>query len=216
MTFPDRLTWLTICLALTCLLAGCAPPPDQAGRSATTQPDQAAPLLPTPEADVLYNQGIRAYQQLRDENEYDEGKSRAVLDIFLDLLARYPQSDKVDDAYFYCGQLLYERFNRYEEAAEYFRRAYQADPNTPRPARFQRASVLDFRLNRHEEAVQEYRRYIQEQSNLGALGDQRHIDYAAARIRALTGGAEEGGPDPAAPEPADQVDKALIEPPGRS
>lgn len=75
------------------------------------------------------------------------------------LIRQYPNSDKIDDAA-YRAAGIYDYFKDYEIALLYYQRAYQWDPDTPYPARFYAASLLDKKLHRRDEALQVYQEAV--------------------------------------------------------
>jgi tetratricopeptide (TPR) repeat protein len=136
-----------------------------------------------PEADDLYEDGLRLEEEAkvlligRDDN-----KLREALDRYNRLIRSYPTSDKIDDAAFNAG-VIYEGFQDYSIALLYFRRAYQWDPETPHPARFRSARILDKRLHRNAEALELYREALNTEGKYG----KRKLwkDFAEQRIKAL-------------------------------
>ncbi|MHC4104056.1 MAG: tetratricopeptide repeat protein [Planctomycetota bacterium] len=109
-------------------------------------------------------------------------KLREALDRYDRLIRNYPTSDKIDDAAFNAG-VIYEDFRDYSIALLYFRRAYQWDPETPHPARFRSARILDKRLHRNAEALELYREALNTE---GKYGKRRiWVDFAEDRIKAL-------------------------------
>jgi len=135
------------------------------------------------EADELYNSAEQSEKEARvlfigKDNE----KLREALDKYDRLIRNYPTSDKIDDAAFNAG-VIYEDFKDYSIALLYFRRAYQWDPDTPHPARFRSARILDKRLHRYAEALENYREALNTE---GKYGKHRiWKEFAEERIRAL-------------------------------
>lgn len=136
-----------------------------------------------PEADDLLRDALRLENEARvlliGKND---NKLRQALDKYDRLIRTYPTSDKIDDAAFNAG-VIYERFQDYSIALLYFKRAYQWDPETPNPARFRSARILDKRLHRNAEALELYREALNTE---GKYGKRRiWVEYAEERIRAL-------------------------------
>lgn len=136
-----------------------------------------------PEADDLYEDARKLEREatvlLIGKNN---DKLREALDKYDRLIRSYPTSDKIDDAAFNAG-VIYEYFQDYSIALLYFKRAYQWDPETPHPARFRSARILDKRLHRNAEALELYREAI---STEGKYGNRRiWVEYAEERIQAL-------------------------------
>lgn len=136
-----------------------------------------------PEADDLYMDALKLEREatvlLIGKNN---NKLREALDKYDRLIRSYPTSDKIDDAAFNAG-VIYEYFRDYSIALLYFKRAYQWDPETPHPARFRSARILDKRLHRNAEALELYREALNTE---GKYGKRRiWVEYAEERIRAL-------------------------------
>ncbi|MDD4888585.1 MAG: hypothetical protein PHU85_01550 [Phycisphaerae bacterium] len=198
---------LTVVLLLSsaCLLAfaGCAKPKVAAqsspGRAnAASQPatgpddDPTGPVRARPqekiaEADALMLSAMTSYRKLQGADRMGARAYKPVLEQLLRLIREYPQSDKTDDAYFYAAELLKEYCEDDATAIEYYRRAYQIDPSTPHPARFQRAVLLDFRMNDRAGAIKEYRNAIRSESGLGTPWARSNTDFATIRLRQLEG-----------------------------
>lgn len=136
-----------------------------------------------PEADELFKDALK----LEDEASFlligkNNDKLREALDKYDRLIRSYPTSDKIDDAAFNAG-VIYEYFQDYSIALLYFKRAYQWDPETPYPARFRSARILDKRLHRNAEALELYREAVNTE---GKYGKRRiWVEFAQERIRAL-------------------------------
>ncbi len=145
------------------------------------------PLEKIPAADELFRDGMNYYSHLPVPLLHSKRNMRLALDKFNRLIREYPQSDKVDDALFYAAEILKEYFNENVQAIDYYKRAYQADPETPHPARFQRAVVLDYRLHRRDEALVEYDNVLRFEANRPGFTYKSNSDFAATRIRQLKG-----------------------------
>jgi tetratricopeptide (TPR) repeat protein len=136
-----------------------------------------------PEADDLFRNALRLEEEARvllvgTNND----KLREALNTYDRLIRNYPTSDKIDDAAFNAG-VIYERFQDYSIALLYFQRAYQWDPETPHPARFRSARILDKRLHRNAEALELYREAIDTEGKFGKHKSWK--DFAEERIKAL-------------------------------
>lgn len=139
------------------------------------------------EADALFLAAVNTFRKLQSADRLDRQPAKAALDQLLRMIRDYPQSDKVDDAYFYAAELVKEYWDDDQTAATYYRLAYDADPATPHPARFQRAMLLDFRLHQRAIALEEYRNAIRCESGLGTPWARSNADFATIRIRYLEG-----------------------------
>lgn len=82
----------------------------------------------------------------------DQDLMRVALEKYNQLIREYPTSDKIDDAAWKAAG-IYEYFNDFETSLLYYQRAYQWEPDTPYPARFHAASIMDKRLHRRDEAL---------------------------------------------------------------
>jgi tetratricopeptide (TPR) repeat protein len=113
-----------------------------------------------PAADELYNEAAKlervagALPVLKDEEVL-----RGALAKYAEVIRKYPTSDKIDDAAYRMGHIQ-DYFKDYALALLSFQRAYQWDTNTPYPARFRAANILDRRLHRRNEALSLYQEAI--------------------------------------------------------
>jgi tetratricopeptide (TPR) repeat protein len=111
----------------------------------------------------------------------DQEGLRVALQKYNQLIRQYPNSDKIDDAAFQAAD-IYEYFDDHETALLYYKRAYQWEPNTPNPARFRAASLLDKKLRRRDEALELYQEAVLKE---GADFEEWRI-YGEKRIRDLS------------------------------
>jgi len=113
-----------------------------------------------PAADELYLDAVETQRQAEPIGILkDEELLRVALTKYNSLIRQYPNSDKIDDAA-YRAAGIYDYFKDYEIALIYYQRAYQWDPDTPYPARFYAASLLDKKLHRRDEALQVYQEAV--------------------------------------------------------
>lgn len=112
---------------------------------------------------------------------------------FRQLITQYPSSDKIDDAAFFCGEIHKEYLPGQELiAVKWYERAFEWNPETPHPARFQAAVVYDYRLHDRDRALELYHAALKSEA-----GDASNVRFATRRIRELTGGVQ---PPPASAE----------------
>ncbi len=136
------------------------------------------------EADNLFE---RAVSLMEDGGHgtpvvYSENKMRRALEMFRELIERYPNSDKIDDAAFYCGEIHKEYFKGEEPiAVRWYERAFTWNPETPHPARFQAAVVYDYRLHERDRALELYHDVIEHER-----GHKSNVHFAVRRIEQLT------------------------------
>jgi hypothetical protein len=98
------------------------------------------------------------------------------------LVEEHPSSDKIDDAAFYMGEIHKEYFADQEPiAVRWYERAWNWDPTTPHPARFQAAVVYDYRLHDRARALELYHSVLAHET-----GDEKNIRFATRRIRELS------------------------------
>jgi len=134
------------------------------------------------QADQMHEQALKLYQEgqivpfLNDKQKLKES-----LAIFLQLIKKYPTSDKIDDAAFYAGEISKEYFNDDQQAVYYYELAMIWDPQTPHPVRFQAAVVYDFRLHDRAKALELYHRVLAEEPDL----DKTNTGFATRRIKQI-------------------------------
>ena len=132
-------------------------------------------------ADELYAEALALYNEAGGLLIIiDEDKLRVSLNKFNQLIENYPSSDKIDDAAYKAGR-IYRHFQDYEIAAVYFQRAFQWDANTPYPARFRAAYILDRKLNMKSEALVLYQLSLEKESRY-----EDNAEFSRRRIRSLT------------------------------
>jgi tetratricopeptide (TPR) repeat protein len=115
-----------------------------------------------PAADELYAEAAKLEREagpLSAPFLKNEEVLRAALGKYGEVIRRYPTSDKIDDAAYRMGHIQ-DYFNDFVLALTSFQRAYQWDANTPYPARFRAANILDRRLRRRAEALELYQEAI--------------------------------------------------------
>jgi len=136
---------------------------------------------PIPEADDLYFDAL-AYEKAAGPILKNENQLRLALAKYNELIKKYNSSDKIDDAAFKAGA-IYEHFKDYDIAITSFKRAIQWDPDTPYPARFRAARILDQRLHRNSEALQLYQQAVKTEGQYDKYREWK--EYAEKRIREL-------------------------------
>ena len=127
----------------------------------------------------LVSKGRQARQIVKDE-----GFLRMALDKYGQLITKYPKSDKIDDAAFRMAR-IYEYLKDYDNAVKNYQRTYQWNPQTPTPARFKTAYILDTQLGRRAEALQIYQEAL---SKITRSDEHRQwVVFAEQRVKELTG-----------------------------
>ncbi|MCP4251629.1 MAG: hypothetical protein GY778_31715 [bacterium] len=156
------------------------------------------PVESVAEADTLYERGLALMKEGGHGMPvvYREDLMLEALGVFVDLIQRYPGSDKIDDAAFYCGEIHKEYLKNQEPiAVKWYERAYTWDPDTPHNARFQAAVTYDFRLHDRARALELYRQVIDRENR-----DKSNVAFATHRIHYFTSAMAEDTPE-ATPEP---------------
>jgi tetratricopeptide (TPR) repeat protein len=82
-----------------------------------------------------------------------------------DLISEYPTSNRISDAAYLAGE-IHEYFGDYSISLLYYKRAVQWNPNTPHPARYKAAKILDYKLTDKGQAVQLYREALDKESEM--------------------------------------------------
>ena len=143
-------------------------------------PAESRPAEVIPAADELF---AKAYKLHRSGKVLpgitDYNKQRRALGTFLELVRKYPNSTKCPLSAYYIADIYKEYFNEDVRAVQWYRRAWQWDPNIIQPAYYQAAVVYDFRLQNKAKAVALYRKAIE--ANRG------NVRYARQRIEELSG-----------------------------
>ncbi len=133
------------------------------------------------DADELYEQADRLYRGVRLSALIgDRPKLRQALSLFNELIAKYPTSDKIDDAAYKAG-VIYELFGDEQLAATYYQRAFQWNADTPYPARFKAALLMDTKLGMKARALELYRESVEKESLF-----KSNVEHATTRIQELT------------------------------
>jgi len=159
-----------------------------------TEAEVAGPNLKAstkiPEADSIYTDAYNLEKKAkRAVVIHDKDLLRLSLDKYDELIRKHPSSDKIDDAAFQAGG-IYEHFKDYSIAILYYKRAYQWNPDTNRPARFKEAYILDQRLARRSEALELYKQFVESMKKQDK--DSKWIVWTEKRIKELSTSNEVG------------------------
>ncbi|MCH8149982.1 MAG: hypothetical protein IH987_18725, partial [Planctomycetes bacterium] len=139
-----------------------------------------------PDADGLYEKGLALMRQGGHGVPvlYRQDKMVEAAKVFRTLIEDYPQSDKIDDAAFMCGEIHKEYLPGQERiAVRWYERAWTWNPQTPHAARFQAAVVYDYRLHDRDRALELYQAVLKDE-----VGDKSNVRFATRRIHELTTG----------------------------
>jgi len=135
-----------------------------------------------PEADQMFEQA----QALLRKGQGLLYRQKLVIEAaqkFQEMIERYPDSDKIDDAAFFLGEIHKEYLKDQEAlAVAWYERVWQWNPQTPHPARFQAALVYDFRLNDRDRALELYRQVLAQEAGLSRMNRR----YAMHRVEEIT------------------------------
>lgn len=138
------------------------------------------------EADVIFERGK---ELLRSGGHgvpgiFRQDRMIEAAEVFRQLIQQYPNSDKIDDAAFWCGEIHKEYLPGQEPiAVKWYERAWQWNPETPHPARFQAAVVYDYRLHDRDKALELYQAVLKDET-----GNAANMRFATKRIQELTKG----------------------------
>ncbi len=142
------------------------------------------PIDSIAEADAMYQRGTRLMKEGGHGVPalYREQVMLDALGVFVELIRKYPSSDKIDDAAFWCGEIHKEYLKDQEPlAVRWYERAYTWDPDTPHTARFQAAVTYDFRMHDRARALELYRQVVDLESH-----NKSNVAFAVRRIHELT------------------------------
>lgn len=153
------------------------------------------------DADAVYEKGLAKMKEGGHGVPvfFREKTMRQAVQIFTDLINRYPNSDKIDDAAYRLGEIYKEYFQDQEEIAlKWYQRSLDWDPKTPHPVRFQSAVVTDYRLHDRARALELYHDVLKHET-----GNRSNTAFAVRRISQLTKemGGEPGPSTASAAEP---------------
>ncbi len=119
-----------------------------------------------PKATALYNEGVKLYKRtmlIPLPLIVSKTKMQLALNKFNQLIKEYPTSDKIDDAAYTAGQ-IHEFFGDHSIAVLYYKRAFQWDPQTPHPARYKAAKILDYKLFERSQALKLYKESLKKEN----------------------------------------------------
>ncbi len=137
-----------------------------------------------PEADALYDEAVELHKQAKKLLLFkDHTQLRQALDKYNEVIRKHPASDKIDDAAFKAGE-IYEYFKDYSIAVVYFKRAFQWNKDTPYPARFKAAFILDQKLHNRAEALELYQQALETEGKSEKFSSWK--EFAERRVGELT------------------------------
>jgi len=145
------------------------------------------------QANALYDEARKLHQEatsLAGMLGGGKAKLQKALDAYRRLMDEHPNSDKIDDAAFYAGEIYAsDTHKEYKLALNCYQRCLNWNPNTDLPAKFRMAVLYDRRLRDRERAMALYKEVVQSSPN------RANIRFAQERIRVLTDRASYEAPD---------------------
>ncbi len=131
-----------------------------------------------PEATKLYQRAL-IYKDKGFNIDYIENQRRAEI-LFQELIAKYPQSDKIADSAYMLGDIYESKlYKQYDRAAEYFKRCVMWNPRTNLDARLRAARLYDKQVGNKTKAIEMYKEVAARE------GDPRRLQEAQGRLKAL-------------------------------
>jgi len=103
------------------------------------------PQKSIPDAEKLYQQA-RLLDDGPDPGKADENKRKA-LDLYLDLMRRFPESTRIADSAYYSAVIYENTLKDYYRAVIYYQRTYEWDPLTSHSAQILAARICHLKLN---------------------------------------------------------------------
>ena len=124
--------------------------------TASEETTKITPSKNIEDANMLYQDGMAYKKYSLNIFEKKTNLSRSAAR-FRRILNKYPESDKADDAAFeLAGILEKSSFNNYEEAAFYYVKCHELNPNTEMPALYEAGRVYDEKLHDYVAAIKNY------------------------------------------------------------
>jgi tetratricopeptide (TPR) repeat protein len=145
--------------------------------------DSFRPVNSITDADLLYDEAKALQKQaMLGSIVINKDKLRQALDIYEQLIKKYPTSDRIDDAAYESGDITFE-FKDYTIALEYYQRVYQWDRETTYPARFKAARIMDKQMHRFDDALKLYKQAIETEGKYSKNLEWKN--NAEERVKAL-------------------------------
>ncbi len=135
-------------------------------------------------ADAMFARGLELMRSggHRVPGIYRQDRMIEAAELFRQLIQQYPNSDKIDDAAFWCGEIHKEYLPGQEPiAVKWYERVWTWNPETEHPARFHAAVVYDYRLHDRDRALELYQATLKHETNHAA-----NLRSATKRIEELT------------------------------
>lgn len=130
-------------------------------QTAEMPPKDIEPARNIPAANRLYDEAETLYLEgIKSPPWFDYSDQRRALQLFLDVVRKYPRSTRVALAAYGIGDIYRRYFDEPYLAALWLERAWTWDPYIPKPARFQAATLYDFELGDREKALDLYQQSL--------------------------------------------------------
>lgn len=151
------------------------------------------PVETVSDADTLYAEARKMHEGASGLGGLlgdSKGKLEAALTKYRQLIDRHPQSDKIDDAAFYAGEIYSsDAYKEYTLALNYYQRCLKWNPATEHPAKFRMAFIYDRQMRDRERALALYKEVVASSTN------RANVRFAENRIRVLTDRGSYEAPD---------------------
>jgi len=132
------------------------------------------------EANEIFRQAM-LYKDRGFGSEYTLNQHRAEI-LYLELIEKYPNSDKISDAAYDLGSLYEGRaYKQYARAAVFYERSSQWRKSGRTDARMRAAKLYDKQLNERSKAIEMYRDVVAHDT------DVERLKEAERRLAELTG-----------------------------
>ena len=134
-----------------------------------------------PAATGLFDKALRTYDD--SKKPWVVGNARRTAHVhairdFREVIAKYPKSNKISRCAFFIAE-LYRTYEEYERSVVWYDRAWQWDPRTPDPVRYNAALLYDFKLKNAKKALKYYELALKHDRN------RDNVNYARERIKVL-------------------------------
>jgi tetratricopeptide (TPR) repeat protein len=153
---------------------------------------------------------------------YNETTMNQALSKLMELVEKYPNSDKVAEAAYYVAE-IHKEYNQERDnglAIEWYKRAVELDPDLNHPAWSHAAHILDFRMHEREKALEWYQKVLEKEQGKTDIMFMGNIKFANERIKQLTKEETRRSPgeplNDMRPEPTPSPAPAPSEPPAPS
>jgi len=146
--------------------------------SADLQPNRAIA-----EAEALFRDGLNYFEHFAWPWEKSDRYTLAITK-FKELVSKYPQSDRIDDAAYYLGR-CYEKkyFREYRRAVRWYQRCYQWNGKTEFDPRYRIAQIYDEKLDQRDKALRFYHLVVRDSGNRGRVTQaQKRIDLLRKKV----------------------------------